>query len=523
MFFEREKLKWEQESRKKVELSCRSVTDCRAVIAEADPAAWQGVVFHPSGNDFRKQALHAGGPPLFLEFVEALVGKVSFRFQWRGKIPLELHLHFAEQPYEATADLGHYKGSLSKFWLQEKTMILEPDGDLNLELPERFSFRYIRIEVLKGDAPLFIAAVRCLAQSAAQHEVNTADGCFNRIDEVGLCTLRNCMQNLFEDGPKRDRRLWTGDLRLQGLVNGVTYKNFELFERCLFLLASGMREDGLFPAAVFDHNDPYKGEPCYILDYALLLPSILLEHLKSSGNREICLELYPVAKHQLDIAAEYFDATGRFRNKQNIWIFIDWNISLERDCAITGIFVFALKQLAALAEILGQQVPERCLQTAFFASRMRETFFDEKKGIFTSGDTEQISFASQIWAVISGVLTPEESRIALRYCMEHECVKPQTPYLWHYFIEALIHCGEYIESIEVMRNYWGGMVSRGANTFWEVYVPDNALFSPYGDPLVNSACHAWSCTPSYFLRLKEPEFQKCLKEYNTKVEMDAVK
>jgi hypothetical protein len=31
------------------------------------------------------------------------------------------------------------------------------------------------------------------------------------------------MQEVFEDGPKRDRRLWLGDLRLQALVNDVTF------------------------------------------------------------------------------------------------------------------------------------------------------------------------------------------------------------------------------------------------------------------------------------------------------------
>jgi hypothetical protein len=30
------------------------------------------------------------------------------------------------------------------------------------------------------------------------------------------------------------------------------------------------------------------------------------------------------------------------------------------------------------------------------------------------------------------------------------------------------------------------------------------LSSPYGDIHVNSYCHAWSCTPSYFFRTYRP-------------------
>ena len=44
------------------------------------------------------------------------------------------------------------------------------------------------------------------------------------------------------------------------------------------------------------------------------------------------------------------------------------------------------------------------------------------------------------------------------------------------------------------------MAQLGADTFWEVFVPENLDVSPYGDSIINSFCHAWSCTPSYFIR-----------------------
>ena len=39
-----------------------------------------------------------------------------------------------------------------------------------------------------------------------------------------------------------------------------------------------------------------------------------------------------------------------------------------------------------------------------------------------------------------------------------------------------------------------------ADTFWELYNPENPAESPYGSSIVNSYCHAWSCTPTYLLR-----------------------
>ena len=45
------------------------------------------------------------------------------------------------------------------------------------------------------------------------------------------------MQTVFEDEPKRDRRLWLGDLRLEALANYETYRNFDIVKRSLYLLA----------------------------------------------------------------------------------------------------------------------------------------------------------------------------------------------------------------------------------------------------------------------------------------------
>ena len=75
-----------------------------------------------------------------------------------------------------------------------------------------------------------------------------------------------------------------------------------------------------------------------------------------------------------------------------------------------------------------------------------------------------------------------------------------SPYMNHHFVEALLMCGKKDQAMEYMKYYWGGMLSHGADTFWELYNPENPVESPYGSSIVNSYCHAWSCTPTYLLR-----------------------
>lgn len=75
-----------------------------------------------------------------------------------------------------------------------------------------------------------------------------------------------------------------------------------------------------------------------------------------------------------------------------------------------------------------------------------------------------------------------------------------TPYAYHHLVESLILNDRKDKALECIRSYWGEMVKDGADCFWELYNPSEKYVSPYGSRIINSYCHAWSCTPSYFIR-----------------------
>ena len=78
--------------------------------------------------------------------------------------------------------------------------------------------------------------------------------------------------------------------------------------------------------------------------------------------------------------------------------------------------------------------------------------------------------------------------------------RPRTPYGYHYCVESLYVAGLHEKADNLLYSYWGGMVEKGADTFWEAYVPGDDMSSPYSNTFLNSACHAWSCGPAYLLR-----------------------
>jgi hypothetical protein len=103
--------------------------------------------------------------------------------------------------------------------------------------------------------------------------------------------------------------------------------------------------------------------------------------------------------------------------------------------------------------------------------------------------------------ILGGASGGHEARQELRAALaDPEVVQPAGPYLWHHVIHACHLVGEPALGHELMERYWGTMLDLGADTFWEVFNPADHFASPYENPQLNSYCHAWSCTPSWFLR-----------------------
>ena len=122
-------------------------------------------------------------------------------------------------------------------------------------------------------------------------------------------------------------------------------------------------------------------------------------------------------------------------------------------------------------------------------------FWDEERQCFVSNG--QVSAASQVWMVLADVCSPEQAKAAMGKALAlEEGPRMSTPYMHHYYVMALLRVGLRREAEAHLRRYWGGMLDAGADTFWEYWEPEKPGSSPYGGLIVNSFCHAWSCTPA---------------------------
>lgn len=445
-----------------------------------------------------------------LDFGGHQVGYVSFRLTPVGSppdAPAYLRLRFGEIPYEIAADPSAYRGEVSRSWIQEEYLHIDvlPAA---VSLPRRYAFRYLEVTVVDTSPKYRVVLEDVLCRSvssadpAAVPPLETDDPELALLDKVSLKTMQDCMQSVFEDGPKRDRRLWIADLRLQALTNYVTFRNNDLVKRCLYLFAALTQNGGRVGACLFLEPRPQVDDTA-LFDYSLFFVSCLHDYYGATGDRETLAELFPTAHRQIQLSLEALDGRGIVADQGTWWCFLDWSDGLNKQAGAQAIFIYALKQAKQLALWLDD--PARAEEYQGHIDRLTQAamdwLWDGQQGFFVSGADRQVSWASQIWFVLAGVFPREENVRLLKRLMEEDPGCPMvTPYQYHYFVEALMENGLTGEAVAHMKGYWGEMVRDGADTFWELYDPGDRYASPYGSRIVNSFCHAWSSTPAYFIR-----------------------
>lgn len=478
------------------------------ILLREDPEAvhgWRSEVTDSATNYLQKA--FSAGDSFILDFGTHGVGWLGFSCESEGSppdAPAHLKFTFGETLAEVAEPFSEYQGWLSSSWLQEHDEYIDMlPAEINLS--RRYCFRYMKVEVIALSPKYRIKFNNITFETVTSaHETclqsHTTDPLLRRIDEISVLTLRNCMQEVFEDGPKRDRRLWLGDLRLQALVNDVTFKNYDLVRRCLYLFAGQRRDDGMVSANIFVKPEVIPDDT-FLFDYSLFFVDVLNQYVLQTQDTDTAKDLWPVALRQIELALERCDASGLVNDSDEWWSFIDWHEELNKQGPSQAILIYCIEQAILLAQICQ---PEKCKPLNRELTRLRKAakeLWDPVSGFYVSGAGRQISFATQVWMVLAGMGDLSHQQNIMSNLLSHPPeIGMNTPYMRHHFIAALLKAKMRERATDEIKAYWGKMVEYGADTFWELFDPERPDFSPYGSKLINSYCHAWSCTPAWFIR-----------------------
>lgn len=473
------------------------------VIMETCDTAFQNLRAVPAEKCSLPLQMEAGDS-VILDFGEHCVGYLHFalnhlRTARIADSPVMLKFSFGEFPLEIQMDPAAYTGTLGRGWLQNETksVAFTPYSGM---LERRYAFRYLKIQRVDNACfPIVLTELYADTVSAVSEEdavpFSTGDTLLDQIYQMSLKTLRDCEQDVFEDGPKRDRRLWIGDLRLQAMSDWVSFQNTDLIKRCLYLFAAYRTPSGLVAPCLFQDSPPYVDGWVFI-DYSLFFISCLYDHTMQFHDLPLLEELYPIAEEQAVKALEFFDENIGELVRENAHI--EWCRGLDKGLAAACVLIYAMKQLAKLTELLEKDnrwILEKVARLAESVLRSHE----KENGLYKT-QNGQISWSSQIWLVLADIL-PQSENIEILEALEQ--VQPNygihTPYLMHYYMEALDSCGMQDKVMENIRSFWGQLVDFGFNCCPEIFNPNDHFESPYSAAEANSACHAWSCTPIYWL------------------------
>ncbi|MGM0213671.1 alpha-L-rhamnosidase-related protein [Enterococcus sp. AZ109] len=447
---------------------------------------------------------------MVLDLGDHYVGKFSVDIDSVGSpmdAPLYIRLKFAEIPAEISAESADYDGWLSRSWIQEEFVHIDV-LPMTLEMPRRYSCRYIELSVIDTSPkwkasfsnPKFVAESSVSMDQLPKPVIKDKE--LEAIYNISVKTLQDCMQTVFEDGPKRDRRLWIGDLRLQALANYYTFDDLALTKRCLYLFGGMTTEEGKIPANVFT-APKLTPDDTFLFDYSLFFATILFDYVEHTQDQEVLQDLYPAAKKEIDLALQQVDEQGRLVLTEDWPVFIDWSNEFDKATAGQAVMIYALKRFIQLAEKMNDakltHYQEVCDQLASFA---KTALYNEEKQQFIIETSGEMNVASQVWMVLAEVMDEDTNKKIMETTVAEQfpITGIATPYMYHHVVEALFVAGLSDAAVQLMKDYWGTMIEMGADTFWEAFKPEEPNFSPYGSPIISSYCHAWSCTPAYLIK-----------------------
>lgn len=351
------------------------------------------------------------------------------------------------------------------------------------------AFRYVRVEEAAETAELFCRAP--VYPVCYRGDFFCSDPKLNRIWEGSAYTLRLCMRDFLLDGIKRDRLPWVGDLMMSLMANAYTFADAEIVRRTLTVLGragiadchlNGIADYSLWWVICHDAFQRYFGDPAY---------------LRREWPRIVALMGELEARCGSD---------GMMVLADGDWLFIDW-VEGDKLTALQILWFWALKAGAKLAARLQET---GCAEhwerlAARVASFLQEHAWDAGLRLWRGipGDvSSRPSRHAQFLSVLSGLARPEQAAAVRELLLGNRLPPVGTPYMAGFENLALARLGAVEKMLANVHGCWGGMLDRGATTFWEAYSPDekgDACYAFYGRPFGRSLCHAWSAGPAAFL------------------------
>lgn len=430
-----------------------------------------------------------GTASILFDFGKEIQGHVQLTTGGGEPRVIPVNVRYGESVSEAMEGITPENGSTNDHAIRDFKLSLPFFGTAN---GGESGFRFVRLDFETPEINLLLKDVRAAVTFRDIPYLGSFRSSDSRLDSIwqtGAYTVHLNMQDYVWDGVKRDRLVWIGDMHPEVLTiynvfgyNPVVPKSLDLIRDTTPMphWMNGMCSYSLWWILI--HHDWYmmNGDADYLAQqkpYLEQLSRFILGQVDNDGHEHL---------------------TGATR-------FLDWPTSEDKESIDLGLHAMVAMALDASSSMLrtmgNKQLADSCANTSRL---MRKT----------APKSNSVKQVSALLSLADMMRAEKGAKEILR-----DGAKDFTSFYGYYMLEALAKAGKYDEAMDIIKQFWGGMLDLGATTFWEDFNIDwldNAgridempqegkvdVHKSYGNycysKLRHSLCHGWASGPTSWL------------------------
>lgn len=364
-------------------------------------------------------------------------GIVIFAWKETAGCGVRVRIRFGESAMEAMSEIGGIHNSTNDH--ANRDMIVQI-GNMSMTPVGETGFRFLRIDLLDSFQRLEIKTIQAVLiykdlDYKGSFECNS--NLLNRIWRTGAYTVHLNMQNYIWDGIKRDRLVWAGDLHPEMLAVRAVFGEDKSVTNSLDFV----KEETPLPGWM-------NGFPAYSMWWAI----VQHDWYMYTGNIEYLKEQHSYLRglqRQMSccIAENGKDITPETR-------FLDWSTKKNSDAVDAGIqalHIIATEKMKQMFIWLDdKEMVELCCRDI----TLLKNYNVEHKGMKQA-------------AALMVLARMADAKVINQKVLSRNGAKGMTTFMGYYILAARAKAGDYAGALENIKEYWGGMLSLGATTFWE--------------------------------------------------------
>lgn len=420
---------------------------------------------------------------ILLDYGQEIHGGIRL-LVWNSSIAAgaTVRVRFGESVGEAMAEIG---GSQNATNDHARRDVKAEVGMMSMNPIGETGFRFARIDLEDTDAEIWLKSVPAIfvyKDVEYKGSFTCSDPLLNRIWDVGAYTVHLNMQEYVWDGIKRDRLVWIGDMHPETTTIQAVFGEDDAVERSLDFI----REETPLPGWMNNYAS-------YTMWYVI----IVYDWYFHTGKKEFLEKQKEYLEGVAEQLSQYIDENGQDTVREGR--FLDWPSEGKAkvvDAGVQAIHVWAVESLKKIFGILGDEKWVKKCEADLKKLRSYETDYEDSK-------------QAAALLVINGMKDAAEVNEKL---LRQGGARGMSSFMGYYILTARAMAGDYQGCLDCIREYWGGMLSLGATTFWEDFdvswlenasrideLPEDGkvdVHGTYGDYCYvgyrHSFCHGWA-------------------------------